>query len=206
MNKSDQPDIETAELNAARQGDENAFESLVHRYEKRVFALSLRMCRNPEDACEAAQEAFLSAWQGLSSFRGDAGFSTWLYRLTYNACIDLIRREKRQHTAPLSFEDYAEQSLNLPDPHDRPAEALEKKELRRTVERGIRSLSPEYRAVLVLRELQQLSYQEIADTLELDLGTVKSRINRGRKQLQKFLRENGNFFPHSPAQRDRKEG
>lgn len=206
MNKSDQPDIEAAELIAARQGDENAFESLVHRYEKRVFALSLRMCRNPEDAREAAQEAFLSAWQGLSSFRGDSGFSTWLYRLAYNACIDLIRREKRQHTAPLSFEDYAEHSLNLPDPQDRPAEALEKKELRRTVEKGIRSLSPEYRTVLILRELQQLSYQEIADTLELDLGTVKSRINRGRKQLQKFLRESGNFSPRSLAQRDRKEG
>ena len=86
-------------IEAARRGDQDAFASLVHLYEKRVMALALRMCRSPEDAAEAAQEAFLAAWQGLPNFRGEASFSTWLYRLTSNACVDLLRREGRHRGA-----------------------------------------------------------------------------------------------------------
>lgn len=99
----------------ARRGDESAFESLVHLYEKRVFALAVRMCGNQEDAAEAAQEAFLAAWQGLRFFRGDSSFSTWLYRLTSNACVDLLRREGRHRSAAGPSLDDEELNRDVPD-------------------------------------------------------------------------------------------
>ena len=144
----------------------------------------------PELAEEAAQETFLSAWQGLPFFRGDSAFSTWLYRLASNACVDLLRKEGR-HQGP-SLDDEAV-SAEVPDTRPTPEAAAEQKELRAQIEAGLRTLSPEHREVLILREIQQLSYDEIADALSLDLGTVKSRISRGRRQLRNFLMEQGNF-------------
>ena len=185
----------------ARRGDTAAFESLLRRYEKRVLALTGRMCRNPEDAQEAAQEAFLAAWQGLSSFRGDSSFSTWLYRLTTNLCIDWLRRQKRrQETAPAVSLDDEEAPLPEPaDPRGSPEEELERRELRRAVERGLQALPDHHRQVLVMRELSGMSYQEIGAVLDLDLGTVKSRIARARLALKKFLVQEGNFSPETPS-------
>ena len=180
-------------VDAAREGDQEAFAALVHLYEKRVFALTLRMCKNPEDAAEAAQDAFLSAWQGLKFFRGDASFSTWLYRLVSNACVDLLRREGRHRAAAGPSLNDDEIGLDAPDTAPTPHEAAEQKELQALIEKGLQSLSEDHRKVLILREIQQLSYDEIAETLDLDSGTVKSRINRARKQLRKFLVESGNF-------------
>ena len=175
---------------SARNGDEAAFGELVQKYQKRVYALTVRMCPTPELAEEAAQEAFLSAWQGLPFFRGDAAFSTWLYRLASNACVDLLRKERRHQGTSLD-DDTA--GAEIPDTKPTPEEAAEAKELRAQIEAGLRQLSPEHRAVLILREIQQLNYEEIADALSLDLGTVKSRISRGRRQLRDFLKEQGNF-------------
>lgn len=175
---------------SARNGDEAAFGELVQKYQKRVYALTVRMCPTPELAEEAAQEAFLSAWQGLPFFRGDAAFSTWLYRLASNACVDLLRKERRHQGTSLD-DDAA--GAEIPDTKPTPEEAAETKELRAQIEAGLRQLSPEHRVVLILREIQQLSYEEIADALSLDLGTVKSRISRGRRQLRDFLKEQGNF-------------
>ena len=180
-------------VDAAREGDQEAFAALVRLYEKRVYALTLRMCKHPEDAAEAAQDAFLAAWQGLKFFRGDASFSTWLYRLASNACVDLLRREGRHKAAAGPSLNDEETGLDAPDPAPTPHEAAEQKELRGLIDRGLQALSEDHRQVLVLRELHQLSYDEIASTLDLDVGTVKSRINRGRKQLRKFLLESGNF-------------
>ena len=177
-------------IQAARNGDQAAFGELVQQYQKRVFALAVRMCPTPELAEEAAQETFLSAWQGLPFFRGDSAFSTWLYRLASNACVDLLRKEGR-HQGP-SLDDEAV-SAEVPDTRPTPEAAAEQKELRAQIEAGLRTLSPEHREVLILREIQQLSYDEIADALSLDLGTVKSRISRGRRQLRNFLMEQGNF-------------
>ena len=193
-------------IEAARQGDMVAFEELVKLYEKRVYALTLRMCKNPEDAAEAAQEAFLSAWQGLPFFRGDASFSTWLYRLASNACVDLLRREGRhKNAAGPSFND-EDAGLDVADHAPQPHEALERKELKAQIEAGLQSLTADHRQVLILREMHQLSYDEISDVLDLDVGTVKSRINRARKQLRNFLIKSGNFSAAAPSNTAEKEG
>ena len=201
MEKQEQQWVE-----AARQGDQTAFEQLVHLYEKRVLALTTRMCKNPADAEEAAQEAFLSAWQGLPFFRGDASFSTWLYRLASNACVDLLRREgRRQSAAGPSLND-EEVQLEVPDTAPSPQEQAERSELRQQIEAGLQALTPDHRQVLLLREMHQLSYDEIAQTLDVDVGTVKSRINRGRKQLRNFLLRSGNFSPPPASKEAGKEG
>ena len=179
-------------IEAARQGDQDAFAELVRLYEKRVFALRSRMCRNPEDAAEAAQEAFLSAWQGLRFFRGEASFSTWLYRLASNACIDLLRRNKRTVDG-VSLDD-EDVHLEVRDRAPTPEEHVEGRETQRLVREGLAALPEDYRRVLVLRELHQLSYAEICEVTELELGTVKSRINRARLLLRNYLAADGNFF------------
>ena len=192
----------------AQKGDQEAFGELVCLYEKKVYALTLRMCKNPADAEEAAQEAFLSAWQGLKFFRFDSSFSTWLYRLVSNACVDHLRREQRHSAAAgLSLNDeetyFDAEDTQTPTPQ----EAAERRETRELIEEGLRSLTPEHREVLILREMHQLSYDEIAQTLSLDAGTVRSRISRGRKQLQKFLLQSGNFSPPAASKvQKEKEG
>ncbi len=198
--------LERQWVEAARQGDQDAFERLVLAYEKRVFALTLRMCGNPEDAAEAAQEAFLAVWQGLGTFRGEASFSTWLYRLASNACVDLLRREGRHRAAAGPSLDDGDLNVDAADPAPTPQEAAERAELRQQIEDGLRELPVEYRQVLILREMHQLSYEEIGRTLCLDVGTVKSRISRGRKRLRKFLLESGNFSGRPPSKETEEEG
>ena len=193
-------------VRAAQKGDETAFEALVRLYEKRVFALTLRMCGSPEDAAEAAQEAFLAAWQGLVFFRGDSSFSTWLYRLASNACVNLLRRESRHRTAAGPSLDDEDLNLDVPDTARSPQDEVERQELRGSIERGLSALSPDHRQVLILREMHQLSYEEIATVLSLDVGTVKSRISRARRQLRNYLVKHGNFFPSKPSKETVKEG
>ena len=191
---------------AARGGDEGAFEALVRLYEKRVFALAVRMCGSREDAAEAAQEAFLAAWQGLAFFRGESSFSTWLYRLTTHACVDLLRREGRHRAAAGPSLDDEEAGVDIADRSLSPQDEAERRELQEAISRGLDALTPEHRQVLVLREMHQLSYDEIADVLSLDVGTVKSRISRARKQLRNFLLKDGNFSPPLSSKGSGKEG
>lgn len=193
-------------IDSARQGDQDAFAQLIRLYEKRIFALTLRMCRNPADAEEAAQEAFLAAWQGLAFFRGDSSFSTWLYRLASNACVDLLRRESRHRSAAGPSLNDEDVSVDAVDPAPTPHMLAEQAELRRQIEDGLAALPEDYRQVLILREIHQRSYDEISEILSLDLGTVKSRINRGRKRLRKFLLESGNFSAPSASKEAEKEG
>lgn len=182
---------------AAAGGDECAFGELVRLYENKVYTLALRICGDPEDARDAAQEAFLSAWRGLPSFRGDAELSTWIYRLTSNAAIDQLRRTKRQR-GEVSLDD-GELGLTVRDSAPGPQEAAEGAELRSAVAAGLTRLSPDHRQVLSLREVQGLSYEEIAQVLEVDLGTVKSRISRARRALRKILLESGNLSGYLPS-------
>ena len=172
----------------ARRGDADAFEQLVVAYRDQVFRLALRMCGNEADADEVAQEAFLSAWKALPNFRGDSRFSTWLYQLTSHAAIDLMRREKRQ----IAAEDITE--VSAPDPGPSPQQQAERSETRQAVRDAMGQLSPEYRQIVVLRFLQELSYEEIAAALKLPPGTVKSRLNRAKAQLRGILAGMGNLF------------
>ncbi len=191
----------------AAQGDEMAFAQLVALHEKRVYALALRMTGNQEDAADVAQEAFLSAWRGLPNFRGESGFSTWLYRLTSNAAIDYLRKNKRQR-AEASLND-GELGLDAPDPAPTPQERAEAQSLRESVRWGMGELSQEHRQVLDLREYQELSYEEISARLGVDLGTVKSRLSRARSALRKILLKSGNlsgYLPSNPSDNDERGG
>lgn len=180
----------------AKEGENDAFAQLVRDNEKRIYNLTLRMTGNPEDAMDLAQETFLNAWKGLKFFKGDSAFSTWVYRLASNACIDHLRRQKRRQAMSVTLsldEDEEERQADIPDERFRPETELERKELQRAVERGLRRLTDEHRQVLVMREVNGLSYQEIGDVLDLEAGTVKSRIARARLALRKILLEDGNF-------------
>ena len=176
-------------------GDSNAFEALVLENQTQVYNLCLKMTGSEEDAFDLSQEAFLKAFNNLDKFRGDSKFSVWLYRLTSNICIDFIRKKRRRQETSLSVEDEdgAEDEFQIPDERFSPETELEKKELRRAVDDGLRQLPADYRNILVLRELNGLSYDEIAQALEMEVGTVKSRIFRARKKLCAILLRHGNI-------------
>lgn len=179
-------------IRQAAAGDEAAFEQLVLHYEKLVYNLALRMVDNEQDAMDMAQEAFLRAWRGLPEFQFGAQFSTWLYRLTSNICIDFLRAQKRRKTVSLTVGENGEKQWELEDLASQPEEQLLVRENRETLARAFAELDPEYRQILSLRIVQACSYQEIGRILGLRDGTVKSRLSRAREQLRKKLQLSGN--------------
>lgn len=186
---------ENAVVRAVLNGDVNAFEMLVREYEKNVYNLALRMVGNSEDAADMSQEAFIKAYNSLDSFRGDSKFSVWLYRIVSNVCLDFIRSRKRKQTVSLSVEDDNgdDVELDIADDTQSPERLMDKQLTREAVRRGLDSLPPGQRQILLLREIQGLSYDEIAEVLNVEAGTVKSRIFRARKKLSAFLLEDGNL-------------
>lgn len=172
--------------------DEAAFEELIRQYEKKVYTLCFRMCGNSEDAEEAAQDAFLALWRGIDRFRQESSLSTWIYRLATNACIDTLRRRKKQ-SGSVSLDD-EELFVDAVGTSPQPQETVEHRETQKLLQEGLSALPEEYRKVLILREIEGLSYTEIAESASIELGTVKSRISRGRSLLRNFLSGNGNFF------------
>lgn len=172
--------------------DEAAFEELIRQYEKKVYTLCFRMCGNSEDAEEAAQDAFLALWRGIDRFRQESSLSTWIYRLATNACIDTLRRRKKQ-SGSVSLDD-EELFVDAVDTSPQPQETVEHREAQELLQEGLSALPEEYRKVLLRREIEGLSYTEIAESASIELGTVKSRISRGRSLLRNFLSGNGNFF------------
>ncbi len=188
-------DEELAAVERVRQGDADAFEPLVSAYEKNVYNLALRMTGNPEDAADMSQEAFIKAFNSLDGFRGDSRFSVWLYRIVSNVCLDFLRRQSKRGAVSLSVEDEeGEQAqMDIPDSSQSPETLLERRMTREAVRRGLDSLPEDSRQILLLREIQGLSYEELAQALQLEVGTVKSRIFRARKRLCAFLLADGNI-------------
>ena len=165
-------------------GDSSAFSALVRRHEKRVYNLCYRMLGREEDARDAAQDAFLTALRKISSFRGEAQFTTWLHRVTVNACYDVLRKKKREPLLePARDEDAPEPpGPASPDHADSAIAAVD-------VQRALMRVPQEFRAVLVLHDVHDLAYEDIAESLGIPVGTVKSRLHRGRIALAEELGE-----------------
>lgn len=183
---------EKKEIKRAIAGDDRAFEALVVRYQTAVYNLCLRMTGNPDDAADVTQEAFLKAWRSLSGFQFESAFSTWLYRLTSNACLDFLRAKKRHAAVSLTTDDDEAQIMDIADPTPTPENMILSQEDNQTVAAAMAALEPEHRQILTLRVIQELSYSEIAQILGLKEGTVKSRIARARDNLRKKLLQSGN--------------
>ena len=196
-------DEEKSVIDRVLSGDPDAFEQIVLEHQKNVYNLALKMVGNPDDAFDMSQETFLRAYHSLQNFRGDSRLSVWLYRLTSNTCIDFLRKKKRRNEISLSVTDDAgkEDELDIPDDRFAPETVLGKRELRQAIQDGLASLPEVYRQILTLREIGGLSYEEIADALSLEAGTVKSRLFRARKKLCMFLSDSGNFSGPSPSKK-----
>ena len=189
---------EKALIQRVLDGDHEAFAGLVTIHEKQVYNLCLRMTGDPEDAMDLSQEAFLKAWRGLRFYKFESAFSTWLYRLTSNVCIDHLRRQKRRPSVSLTVGD-EEEELDVPDTEPLPEEQVLQNETQSAVAAAMNQLEEEFRLILTLRVVEERSYEEIADILDLKVGTVKSRIARARIKLKKILLQNGNNFQQNPS-------
>jgi RNA polymerase sigma-70 factor, ECF subfamily len=178
-------------IDACLKGNQGAFDVLMRRYEERVFNLVYRVLGNVEDAQDVVQETFINAYQSLPNFKRESLFYTWLYRIAMNTAIS----HKRRHKGTVSFDAgrNGEGGLEPLDnsEYNRPGHAMEKAELERRIQKALNSLSPEHKIVLVFKEMEGLKYEEIADILQLPIGTVRSRLHRARIELRDLLQREG---------------
>lgn len=199
------PEEEREYISRVLSGDRNAFEALVEANQRNVYNLAYKMTRNEEDALDISQEAFFKAYKSLASFRSESKFSVWLYRLTYNLCVDLARKKSRASVVSMSVADDSDETVEvqIPDVRALPEEEVERRELRHAITEGIAALPEKHRAVLLMREDSGLSYTDIALALDISEGTVKSRISRARRALMTLLVQNGTFS-EAERHKDRK--
>jgi len=179
-------------LKLAKAGNTEAFEKLIFSHQKSVYNMAFRMLGNREDAYDASQEVFIRVFRALPGFREQSSLSTWIYRITKNVCLDLIRKNKNQHTVSIDQDnDYGEGPvrMQIEDPGPAPDETAEHNELVGKVREGIRKLPEQHRLIIIMRDMQNFSYEEIAKILRLPEGTVKSRINRARKALRDIIED-----------------
>jgi RNA polymerase sigma-70 factor (ECF subfamily) len=165
-------------------GDTDAFGELVRRWERRIFALTYGILGREEDARDATQETFIAAYRNLSNFRGEAKVSSWLHRIAVNQCITRRRRAKVRGETSLEGETETNGAQFAAPAHESPARLAEGRERAAAVRRAVQALPPELREVLVLKEFEELTFQQIADTLDVPLSTVKSRLYTALKQLR----------------------
>jgi RNA polymerase sigma-70 factor, ECF subfamily len=169
---------------ASKQGDQDAFSQLVLRYQRRIYNLVYRMVQHYEEASEITQEAFLAAWQGLPSFRGDARFATWLYRIAYNCALRQLEARKRERALHAALQ--AEQALEG-DSHQQAEARFDAREQQAVVQEQLAHLPAKYRIVLILRHLQEMTYEEMAEILAMPVGTIKTHLFRARNLLKERL-------------------
>ena len=181
MSPSDLP-ADRELVDRARRGDGDAFGLLVVRHQDRIYTAVLRFCGDAEDARDIVQRAFLNAWRRLESFKGDAAFSTWMYRIAFNESVSFRREGGRRRLAPLTE--------SAPEPADdrRPGDRLDSAEARGQVQQALSLLDPDERKIIILKELDGRSYDEISEIMEIPKGTVRSRLFRAREVLRDKLR------------------
>jgi RNA polymerase sigma-70 factor (ECF subfamily) len=174
-------------------GDTDAFNELVTRYRHRAFSMIYNMVRNEQDAWDLAQDGFVKAWKSIGRFRGQSSFYTWLYRILMNVTIDWLRRKQIESGAEfddsLAVKNIEPGATTAPKGEMQPAAQLGDKEIRARIDAAIVRLTPEHRAVITLREIDGMEYQEIADAMDCSIGTVMSRLFYARKKLQTLLRD-----------------
>ncbi len=191
----DRDHVDDRELvDAARAGDRAAFRALFERYQRRAYALAFGVVRNPDDALDVVQDAFIKAHRYLDKFEGTSSFYTWLYRIVMNLSIDHLRKHKRGHAVDFTDQNVREEDARVGDEdliprilRGNPGRVLMDKEIRDRVEAALSELSEHHRAVLVMRELDGLSYEEMASVMGCAKGTIMSRLFHARRNMQKRL-------------------
>ena len=188
-------------IRQAGQGDESAFEQLVIAYEKPVYNLCLRMCGDRDEAFDLSQDTFIKAWHAISLFHGDSKFQTWLMRIASNTCIDHLRKKKRKNVIPMTDLDREDEPLErqIADYETDPAVLAEKAQDHEAVREAMSQLPDQDRLILSMRAIEDMSYREIGEALELQPGTVKSRISRAREKIRRSL--DGNLFEFSSSKK-----
>ncbi len=177
----------------ARAGDQRAFRELVRRYQQKVYGIAFGMLRNADDAMDVTQEAFIKVHRYLDNFKGTSSFYTWVYRITVNLSIDHMRKHKKAQV--LDFDEAIAHDEDTPDeivPSTtgmNPARNLDRQEMRQMIDTALDTLSPAHRAVILMREVQGLSYKEIAEVTEISIGTVMSRLFHARRRMQVAITE-----------------
>ena len=175
-------------------GDPEAFDELVTRYRTRVFGMIYNMVHSEQDAWDLAQDSFIKAWKSIKRFRGQSSFYTWIYRIVMNVTIDWLRK-KQIKAGGAEFDDSIQlkevdpASKTMPKADVLPSESMEHKEIRGEIDKAIAQLSPEHRAVILMKEIDGMQYHEIAETLGCSIGTVMSRLFYARKKLQNLLKD-----------------
>ena len=186
-------------IKRSQKGDAAAFEELAMAYQQRIYNIALRMLNQADDAADVTQEVLLKMYRFLPKYRGEAAFSTWVYRITANTCHDILRRSyKQKEELQLDFSEGngEEMSREIADYSFMPEEILIEQETEGYLQTLIAGLSPKYRLVITLREISGLDYQEIADTVNISIGTVKSRLNRARQSMREQVLRDMEQYPH----------
>ena len=191
--------METTEselLQKAQKNDLTAFESLIAPYTNQLLTHAFRLLKNREDAEEALQDTYLKTYNSIKTFEGISSFKTWLYKILTNTCLDMLRKQKRQPvtTNIHATDENGEHEINIPDDTYSPEIHAQRSAAHIALEKALESLNEEHRIVVMMRDIEGLSYEEIATATGQNVGTVKSRINRARSQLKKLLQKNKELF------------
>jgi RNA polymerase sigma-70 factor (ECF subfamily) len=190
--QADVPELDL--VKRCQAGETEAFDELVTRYRTRIFGMIYNMVHNEQDAWDLAQDSFVKAWKSIKRFRGRSSFYTWIYRIVMNVTIDWLRK-KQVKGAGVEFDDAIQlrevnpASKTLPKAEPLPYERMEQTEVRARIDNAIAQLSPEHRAVILMKETEGMQYHEIAEALGCSIGTVMSRLFYARKKLQNLLRD-----------------
>jgi RNA polymerase sigma-70 factor (ECF subfamily) len=189
--------VDVSELDLVKQcqtGNTEAFDQLVTRYRTRVFAMIYNMVHNEQDAWDLAQDSFVKAWKSIRRFRGRSSFYTWIYRIVMNVTIDWLRKKQvkgagAEFNDAIQLKEIEPASRTVPKADPLPHERMEQSEIRARIDNAIAQLSPEHRAVILMKEIEEMQYHEIAEALGCSIGTVMSRLFYARKKLQNLLKD-----------------